>query len=277
MKIKCDYCGSMVDEQNNNCPNCGAILDGVNRFAKEQPRTIEELKQWYVAHNLPPENVTRFFIGKEVAEPRAFGIYQNYRGDFVVYKNKANGQRAIRYQGTDEAYAVNELYQKLKGEIAHRKSKSATRRYYDSATTKTRKKKIAGYAIPVIYMIVLAMGITYSAVKVEKEYGPTRGYYQYEDQTYYYQNASWYYYDDVNDDWDIVNISDVPEEVYSDTEGEYQIYSHEGNRFEDSIWYTEDTYNDYDNDWDDDDWDNDYDWDAGDDWDYGDSDWDTDW
>ena len=58
----------------------------------------------------------RFFIGINYKKPKAFGIYQD--GDqFIVYKNKANGERAIRYQGTDETYAVNELYLKLKSEI----------------------------------------------------------------------------------------------------------------------------------------------------------------
>lgn len=99
MQIKCDYCGSMIEEQNSTCPNCGATLDGVNRFAGGQPRTIEGLKAWYIAHNLPPEEVTRFFIDKNITEPKAFGIYRDSTGDFVVYKNKSDGpQSAIRVQ-----------------------------------------------------------------------------------------------------------------------------------------------------------------------------------
>ena len=50
-----------------------------------------------------------FFLGQDIREPRAFGIYQDADGLFVVYKNKANGERAVRYRGRDEAYAVNEL------------------------------------------------------------------------------------------------------------------------------------------------------------------------
>lgn len=59
---------------------------------------------------LPPEEVTRFFIGKNITEPKAFGIYRDSTGDFVVYKNKSDGQRAIRYQGADEAYALIQDY-----------------------------------------------------------------------------------------------------------------------------------------------------------------------
>ena len=273
MKIICDYCGSIIDEDNEVCPNCGGTLDGVHRFAGEQPQTIEELKEWYIARNLPPEEVTRFFIGKDIREARAFGIYQDSAGDFVVYKNKANGERAIRYQGMDEAYAVNELYQKLKGEIADRKSESVKIVYQESARDITEQKKantsgkMAGLygviaIIPAIVMFSLA----------GKDAGPTRGYYQYQDDTYYYQNDSWYYYDDESDDWSYISESEVPEEVTSEDCEEYQIYSHDGTRFEDSIWYTEDTYSDYEDDWDDD-----YDWDSGSDWDSGGTDWDSDW
>ncbi len=31
----------------------------------------------------------------------------------IVYKNKADGSRSIRYRGPDEAYAVRALYEKL--------------------------------------------------------------------------------------------------------------------------------------------------------------------
>ena len=124
MNIKCDYCGGMVDEKSISCPHCGAMLSGVNRMADKTPKTIEELKKWYTDHNLPPEDVTRFFIGKDMGCAKAFGIYQDSAGDFVVYKNKANGERAVRYKGADEAYAVNELYQRLKAEIADQKSRN---------------------------------------------------------------------------------------------------------------------------------------------------------
>lgn len=87
-----------------------------------ETKTIEELKQWYIDAHLPPENITRFFIGKNCKEKKAFGIYKDTNtGHFVVYKNKANGVRAIRYEGFDEAFAVNELYLRLKQEIANQK------------------------------------------------------------------------------------------------------------------------------------------------------------
>lgn len=273
MKIKCDYCGSIIEEQNENCPNCGATLNGVNRFAKEQPQTIEELKEWYIARNLPPEEVTRFFIGKNITDARAFGIYRDSAGDYIVYKNKADGTRSVRYQGTDEAYAVNELYQKLKSEIAERKNRSASRQYSEREENSTGKKKantrnkLTGIYCGCIFAVALC-----GAVMANRDKAPSRGYYQYDDSTYYHQNSSWYYYDEDSDDWNVLEDDAVPEELYSDDDGEYLTNQHDGKSFEDSIWYVEDSYDDYD-----DDWDNDYDWDSGSDWDSGGTDWDSDW
>ena len=120
MEIKCEYCGSIIKETDEKCPYCGATNQAVKRTADHTPKTIEELQQWYQARNLPPYEVTRFFVGINYTQPKAFGIYREGQ-NVIVYKNKANGERAIRYQGTDEAYAVNELYLKLKEEILNQK------------------------------------------------------------------------------------------------------------------------------------------------------------
>ena len=125
MQIKCDYCGSLFDETLEKCPNCGASNVDVNRSVYDQPKTIENLKNWYSARRLPPYETTRFFIGIDYKEPRAFGIYKDENsGKFIVYKNKDDGSRAVRYEGTDEAYAVNELYMRLKSEILEQKERN---------------------------------------------------------------------------------------------------------------------------------------------------------
>ena len=75
MKIKCEFCGSMINDTESVCPSCGAPNKNVRRSSGDQPLTIQELRQWYESKGLPPESVTRFFIGKDIREPRAFGIY----------------------------------------------------------------------------------------------------------------------------------------------------------------------------------------------------------
>jgi len=121
MELKCEYCGAYMSDTDEKCPNCGAINKNHKRVADNTPKTIEELKQWYKDRNLPPYEKTRFFIGMDYKKPKAFGIYEE-NGNFIVYKNKADGSRAVRYQGRDEAYAVNELYLKLKSEILNQKA-----------------------------------------------------------------------------------------------------------------------------------------------------------
>ena len=182
MKVKCDYCGAAIDETMTHCPNCGAALAGANRTAEEQPKTIEELQAWYVAHHLPPEEFTRFFIGKDIREPKAFGIYKNETGDFVVYKNKSTGERAIRYQGRDEAYAVNELYQRLKAEIVDQKGRqpgSSTKGITPQPMT-DKQKKGCGCAVMAAIISIIAMFAIFGK-------SIPNGYYNYHGTPYYHQ------------------------------------------------------------------------------------------
>ena len=122
MRVRCDYCGNYIEDTDKNCPHCGAPNDRMQRSGTKVPKTIEELKAFCAAHHLPLEQM-RFFLGEDYRGPRAFGVYKDGEGNFVVYKNKSDGSRAIRYRGTDEAYAVNELYQKMKSEISNQRAR----------------------------------------------------------------------------------------------------------------------------------------------------------
>ena len=277
MKVKCDYCGAMVDEDRTSCPQCGGKLNGVNRMASGEPRTIEDLQQWYQAHQLPPEEVTRFFIGKDVREAKAFGIYRDDNGDFVVYKNKADGTRAVRYQGSDEAYAVNELYQRLRSEIADQKYRAKPQEsdsefnfrplYKDDAypdyseldeEEKRYQHRNSGsngsggnssgggkFLLLVLFWLItfaLAMGATNGGSTGHHSGGGNSGYY--------------YEYDDDDDDsglrWNNHNDSRT-------------------NSNNDSNWWDSGSSDDS---WD---WDSDSSWDSGDSWDSGSTDWGSDW
>ncbi len=89
------------------------------------PKTIDELKDYCERNGFTPSK-TRFFVGFDYTGAKAFGIYKDDKtGEFVVYKNKADGSRAIRYRGTDEEFAVVELYDRLQSEIANQKLRYA--------------------------------------------------------------------------------------------------------------------------------------------------------
>lgn len=300
MKIKCDYCDSMIDETEKQCPHCGAPLSGVNRTSSSQPQTIEELQQWYRARNLPPEEVTRFFIGKDVREPKAFGIYKKSNGDCVVYKNKSDGTRAVRYEGADESYAVNELYQRLRSQIEDQVRRNNSNRnsgnHGGSGSGSGIGKGARGclsfifeHKVASVILFILILSI------IAAIFGDDipSGYYNYNGRDYYRQDSVWYSYDNSVSGW-------TPEEstagIYSyinrDNYSNYSNSSFFGNTlFEDTDYYDDYSYSSdsssnssssssswFDSD-DDDDWDSDWSWDSSDSWDYdwGGSDWDSDW
>ena len=89
MRVKCEYCHGEMDDKSPYCPNCGAPNHNIHQTVDGTPKTIEELKQWYIKRNLPPAETTRFFIGVDYKKPKAFGIYKDSNtGEFIVYKNK---------------------------------------------------------------------------------------------------------------------------------------------------------------------------------------------
>lgn len=129
MNVKCEYCGNQISDTSAKCPVCGGVNRFVNRSVKDQPLTIDEFKEWYKSKGLPPYEVTRFFIGVDYKEPKAFGIYKDTVTEKVtVYMNASNGERKVRYEGFDEAYGVNELFQRLKQEIIEQKELALKKR-----------------------------------------------------------------------------------------------------------------------------------------------------
>ena len=92
MEKRCYHCGEPLSEEDKVCPRCGA-----DAHESRKPTTIYELRTYCAQKRVPLAQI-RFFIGEDYREPRAFGIYQDDDGQFVVYKNKADGSRAIRYR-----------------------------------------------------------------------------------------------------------------------------------------------------------------------------------
>ncbi len=282
MKIQCDFCGNTYEDYLEKCPSCGAPNPS-HHDGDKQPRTIEELKKWYEDRQLPPPETTRFFIGVDYKEPRAFGIYKNDNNEFVVYKNKADGSRVIRYQGKDETYAVDELFQKLKDEIVHQKARSTSR---GRQTKSDNRLKQIGSILSMILALVFIAVFVFESI-TEKRHN---GYYNYEDVVYYNDAGNWYYFDDDDDDWYTAaapaqydpNNTDpyFMGRSYDDVDWESADQDLTENSDEslrtvpdvtDSSAYRDDHSSDSDSD-------SDYDWDSGSDsWDSGGSDWDSDW
>ena len=189
----------------------GTVASAAAEYAPKAPRitgkpeTIEALRDWCAAHGMPLEKM-RFFIGEDYRQPRAFGIYRD--GDsFVVYKNKDNGSRAVRYQGPDEAYAVNELYQKLLSECHARGIYPDGKPQPTEQQIKARRRARRLLILGVIVAIVLCAGIIFMSIREHSH----DGYYRYDDDSYYYRYGDTWYYGDA---YDWVPVSDFPGDGY---------------------------------------------------------------
>ena len=265
MKIKCEYCNNYIDETEEKCPSCGSPNKDYKRVGNQVPTTIAELEKWYQDHNLPPYETTRFFIGIDYPDPKAFGIYKDTNtGNFVVYKNKDTGERKIRYEGKDEKYAVNELYTKLKEEILNQKELNSNRKTKPIKVGSLLGLIFGGIFISCIPFIILLIVFLIPS-------GPSRGYYNINNQEYYYVSGDWYVYDN---DW----VYTSQPNYTGDIDDYYDGYSYSGSELYSDIT----TSSVYDESWESsssssDDWDSDSSWDSSDSWDSGSTDWGSDW
>lgn len=269
MKLTCEYCGNYIKDTEEVCSVCGAPNTHLKRSGDGIPKTIEELKAFCEAKKIPLDRM-RFFLGEDYREPRAFGIFRDAEGNYTVYKNKADGTRIIRYCGTDEAYAVNELYQKLRSEVTEQKAHRP-----NAATPKNpTKSKRVSILIAVIVGIIAMLALNLICFR---PCAPDNGYYGYDGDYYYHQNGSdWYRFDDDTNLWIPSSIiSDDLEEHWSDYKLDDSEWNDDYTDFEDSdYWDNNSSDSEWDSDWDDNDFDWDYDYDS---WDSGYTDWGSDW
>lgn len=292
MLIQCKYCGSNYSDTALECPNCGAANDCVNRTAVGTPKTIDELLAWAGQHHLPLDQM-RTYIGQDIREARAYGIYKDpVSGDFVVYKNKSDGSRAERYRGKDEAYAVNELYQKIKSRVAEQKAHqmpdSDSGGMREPERRKASGQKRAPYRFVPIVIVWLIISILGLELFISSLFGggklpyASSGYYSYGSDMYYHDYGDyWYIWNDSRDTWSSYD-ADSEWDLFEDYDNYYEgsYYDEEYDASDWDEWYedTHDSGSYDDDDWDyDSDWDSDYDWDSGSDWDSGWDDWDSDW
>lgn len=206
---KCQYCGSTISSEDQKCPFCGA--PNPNYVANTErtvflPKTIEELKEYCAERGMPLLRM-RFFVGEDYREPKAFGIYRD-GDDFIVYKNKSDGSRAVRYRGPDEAHAVNELFLKLLDECHKRgiypDGKTGAGQTRSAAETgkdphKFRKNLLTALLGFLLYAAAMA-AIILAASGIGKCTHRNDGYYQFsENEVYYHFGSDWYYTSTDND------------------------------------------------------------------------------
>ena len=269
-KRHCPFCDHIVGTDEETCPFCGA--------ENREPKTIEELKEYCDIRGMPLSRM-RFFIGVDYEKARAFGIYED-GGRFIVYKNKANGDRAVRYSGPDESYAVRELFLKLLDECHRRDiwpdgrpAEEPVRRSREAKGRRRSGKGLSKTAILVIAAAVLAAAtIIWFAVEGDWDFRSFRnGYYRYEgNNTYYLKKGSYWFYGG-KADWYSRQGAPSGEVVYlgDEYDPEWGVIEFEdsgmGQRYEAGEYYNRDSS---DSGWSSSDYDS---------WDAGDTDWSSDW
>lgn len=265
MNDRCPQCGAMILPRDKFCPQCGASLENPEKSIEETdygwqpgsvPATIGQLRA-FCAYNEMPLETMRFFVGVDYQQPRAFGIYQD--GDqFIVYKNKADGSRAVRYHGPDEAYAVGELYDKLLDEC-HRRDIWPDGKPME-AVEREKKSRLLFIPLAAVAVILFAV-IAFFALKEEMRLHANDGYYRFDDAGLYYRYGDDWYYE--NDYYDWVYWNSVPYEggdyLGSDYNADWGYSSFETSDAWEEIHEDHTTSDDYDS------------------WDSDDTDWDSDW
>lgn len=286
---KCEYCGSTITSNDSKCPNCAAsnplyVID--TQKIVTDPKTIEELQEYCAERGMPLQRM-RFFIGVDFKEPKAFGIYKDEKGVVTVYKNKADGTRAVRYQGTDEARGVAEIFLKLLDECHNRgiypdggrdvsqaeqdikrNTRAASRSAGASSSIKDKISDSRNNLILIGAIVIVGIFIVFAIVN---SYKHPDGYYKYDGNLFYYKSSDWYYYDDYYSDWYAVEGYDTSE-LYDSSREYYQ--------GDDSRWATDWGAYDFENSQAYSDYveshnsDSDSSYDS---WDSGSTDWDSDW
>ena len=285
--VKCKQC-SDYNSFTGNCqilchkPVCDneCNQNGVQKKDKQdifkRPRTIAELQEYCSKRGMPLE-IMRFFIGEDYKEPRAFGIYKD--GDnYVVYKNKDTGERAIRYNGPDEAFAVNEIFQKLILECRKRNI------FLDDNYNNTKKGGV-GKSLLVLFGSITALHvfiflmIFFSSAPFEScQKNVKDGYYEINNEVYYHKGNSWAKYNNSENNW-VLTAIDIASVAYVFIGKKYSDDVNATDISESEVWETiceknkpvKDTWS-----WSSSKSDSDYDFDFGS-WDSNDTDWGSDW
>ena len=268
---KCPFCGAPVRSDERACPGCGAgneLYTVPPQQISLPPKTIRQLQEYCALKGMPLLRM-RFFIGQNYQGARAFGIYQDGT-DFVVYKNKADGTRAIRYRGPNEAYAVLELYNKLLDECHQRgiypngrpfsapASRSTSTAGGGKKSASSRHSSLFYFFLSIIIVILISVVPKYLIHRKD-------GYYLKDNTLYYRYGNNWYcgsstWYESYYDPFSYGNSSDYY--LGSDYDSDWG-----GSDFKSSTtWHSLQfsSSSDRDNDR----------WDS---WDSSDTDWDSDW
>ena len=99
MKIKCEFCGSFINDTDEICPNCSAANEHLVRAGSDIPKSLEELSRFCSEKKLPLEKM-RFFIGNDCKEAKADIPIPIIARTFPAFGTAQTIRGAVRVSGT---------------------------------------------------------------------------------------------------------------------------------------------------------------------------------
>ena len=134
----------MIEETADKCPFCGATNNAVKRTADKTPKQSPNYSSGIRTDTCRRMRQQDFLLASIIRNQKHLVFIRMATSS--LYTKQGKRRTCIRYQGTDEAYAVNELYLKLKSEILNQKANNQTRKQQQTLTREQKKEKRKTYS-----------------------------------------------------------------------------------------------------------------------------------
>ena len=112
-KVRCQYCDELIDDTSAFCPYCNAANKEHQRLLKDLPRNIVELSQWVKSQKLPEFSTLKFVVGSPSTRNNTY-VCQKDANNFQIYYVGNDGNKQVKYRGSDEEYACGLFCQIVK-------------------------------------------------------------------------------------------------------------------------------------------------------------------
>ena len=136
-----------------HCPYCGTPNW---KLDPNVPDTVEALQNFCDKRKIHLHKL-HFHLMEDYKQPKAYGLYQNEGGQYIVYKNHASGEREISYSGDSEREAVQHLYgslcRALRGKERHDSHKSSQKSF--EKIKKKERQRVAMKFITYMFIAIL--------------------------------------------------------------------------------------------------------------------------
>lgn len=140
-----------------HCPYCGTPNWEID---PNVPETIHDLRNYCKKRRIHLHR-NHFHLMEDYKEPKAYGLYRDEGGQYIVYKNHASGEREISYSGDSEREAVQHLYGSLcralrgtEGRGSHKSSQKGFER-----VKKSERRRVALKFITLIVLVAAAAAL----------------------------------------------------------------------------------------------------------------------